>query len=323
TLDTFVDSSWYFLRFCSPHDATRPWDPDRLAYWAPVDQYTGGAEHATLHLLYARFVVKALRDLGWLTFGEPFVRLYNQGLVISAGAKMSKSRGNVVNPEAIVNTLGADTVRAYLMFLGPWNLGGEWSDRGIRGIQRFLVRVWRLVLETKDREAATGSDPVGERAIERLTHRTIARVTDDLERFRFNTQVATLMEYERELGARAESAVVGTPIWREAIRTLLLLLAPSTPYLAEELWFRLGLPYSIHHQPWPVHRPEVMAPEEVTVLVQVNGKVRDRLALPMALDPAEVERRARSSARVRRFIDGHQVTHVVYIPDTLINLVTD
>lgn len=322
TMDTFVDSSWYYLRFCSPHDAQRAWNPADLAYWCPVDQYIGGAEHATMHLLYVRFIAKVLRDLGFVNFGEPFTRLYNQGLVISGGLKMSKSRGNVVNPDDFVTTLGADTVRAYLMFLGPWDQGGDWNDASIQGLHRFLVRVWSLVLKTKDLHTAEDRSAEVERQVRRLTHQTIRRVTADIERFRFNTMLAALMEYTNALSRLTNDPVAGTPAWHEAMRTLLLLLAPVTPFVTEELWFRLGLPYSIHQQPWPIWEERLATAEEVTVVVQVNGKVRERLTVPVDTSESAIEALALNSGRVQRFLDGQPISSRVYVPGKLINLIT-
>ncbi|MGH2457409.1 MAG: leucine--tRNA ligase [Chloroflexota bacterium] len=322
TMDTFVDSSWYFLRYCSAHDWTRAWNAEKLDYWMPVDQYIGGIEHATMHLLYARFFVKALRDLGLVSFGEPFTRLFNQGIVVSGGFKMSKSRGNVVNPDDFVSTLGADTVRAYLMFLGPWDQGGDWSDRGIHGVYRFLNRVWSLTLDTRDLSRPEGADQAAERELRRLTHRTIRRVTDDVEKFRFNTMIAALMELANALARFADGATAGTPAWREAVEALLLMLAPIAPYICEELWFRLGLPYSVHQQAWPIWEASLVAEEMVTVVVQINGRVRDKLTVPVDTTRQAVEDLARNSDRVRRYLDGASIANVVYVPGKLLNLVT-
>jgi leucyl-tRNA synthetase len=322
TMDTFVDSSWYFLRYCSPNDAKHAFDPELTRFWMPVDQYIGGAEHATMHLLYARFFVKALRDMGRLSFDEPFTRLFNQGLVISGGRRMSKSRGNVINPDDFVTTLGADTVRAYLMFLGPWDQGGDWSDKGIQGIHRFLNRAWALVLDTAERSAPENVALADEREIRRLTHQTIRRVTDDLDKFRFNTALAALMEFTNGLGKFVEGPAVGTSAWKEAIRSFLLILAPIAPFMSEELWFRLGLPYSIHQQSWPTWSEAVAAEEAVTVVVQVNGKVREKLTVPVGVSKPEVETLALASDRVRRFIDGSAIATVVYVPGKLLNFVT-
>jgi leucyl-tRNA synthetase len=321
-MDTFVDSSWYFLRYCSPHDSKNAFNPELTRFWMPVDLYIGGAEHATMHLLYARFFVKALSDMGLLTFGEPFTRLYNQGLVISGGRRMSKSRGNVVNPDVFVSKLGADTVRAYLMFLGPWDQGGDWSDKGIQGVYRFLNRVWALVLDSQDSPKDDGIAPEDEREIRRLTHQTIRRVTDDLDKFRFNTAIAGLMEYVNGLMKYAGSRAAGTTAWTEAVKSLLLVLAPIAPFMTEELWFRLRLPYSIHQQPWPTWDERLAASEAVTVVVQVNGKVRDKLTISAGVAQAEVETLALSSDRVRRWIDGASISNVVYVPGKLLNIVT-
>jgi len=322
TMDTFVDSSWYFLRYCSPHDQKAAFDPKQTAFWMPVDLYIGGAEHATMHLLYARFFVKALRDIGLLGFDEPFSKLYNQGLVISGGRRMSKSRGNVVNPDDFVTKLGADTVRAYLMFLGPWDQGGDWSDKGIQGIYRFLNRVWTMALDTKDAVAAEGTNPADEREVRRLTHQTIRRATEDVERFRFNTMLAALMEFTNGLGRFVGTDVVGTPAWKEAMRSLLLLLAPSAPHLSEELWSRLGWPYSIHQQAWPGWDESLLAVAESVVVVQVNGKVRDKLTVPVGVSKGEIQKLALGSDRIRRFVDGAPIANVVYVPGKLLNIVT-
>jgi leucyl-tRNA synthetase len=322
TQDTFVDSSWYFLRYCSPHDSKHAFDPELTKFWMPVDLYIGGAEHATMHLLYARFFVKALRDIGLVDYSEPFTKLFNQGLVISGGRRMSKSRGNVVNPDDFVSTLGADTVRAYLMFLGPWDQGGDWSDKGIQGVHRFLNRVWSLVLDTASASSPEGTDPAAERELRRVTHQTIKRVSDDIDKFRFNTMIAALMEMSNALIRLGVGNVVGTPAWKEAIRSSLLMLAPVAPFMTEELWSRLGLPYSIHQQSWPDWDPALAAAEEVTVVVQVNGKVRDKLVVPVGVSKPEVETLALNSERVRRYVDGNPVSNVVYVPGKLLNIVT-
>jgi leucyl-tRNA synthetase len=322
TMDTFVDSSWYFLRYCSPHDSKNAFNHELTRFWMPVDLYIGGAEHATMHLLYARFFVKALRDMGLLSFGEPFTRLYNQGLVISGGRRMSKSRGNVVNPDEFVSKLGADTVRAYLMFLGPWDQGGDWSDKGIQGVYRFLNRVWGLVLDTRSERKDDGIDHQDEREIRRLMHQTIRRVTDDLDKFRFNTAIAGLMEYVNGLTKYVDTPSVATRAWTEAIKALLLVLAPIAPFMTEELWFRLGFPYSIHQQAWPSWDERLAASVAFTVVVQVNGKVRDKLTLSAGVAKAEVETLALNSERVRRWIDGASISNVVYVPGKLLNIVT-
>mgnify|MGYP005844901673 CR=1 FL=1 len=326
TMDTFIDSSWYFLRYTSPHDDTAPWDAEKAAYWMPVDQYMGGAEHAVMHLLYARFWIKALRDCGLLYFDEPFIRLFNQGIITKDGAKMSKSRGNVVNPDDFVSKMGADAVRAYLMFIGPWDQGGDWSDQGIAGVSRFMNRVWSLVEAA--REAGTTPDgnvdgaSAAVRELRRWTHKTIKRVTEDIERFRFNTMLAALMEFTNYLGSVQGTAVTHTPAWKEAIETLLLLLAPSAPHITEELWARRGLPYSIHSQPWPAWDEALVAEEQITLVVQIDGRVRDRLTVPASIAEDEAKSQALASPNVRRFLDNKRVATVIYVPGRLVNIVT-
>ncbi len=320
TMDTFMCSSWYFLRYTSPHYDKGPFDPEKVRYWMPVDLYTGGAEHAVMHLLYARFFIKAIRDMGLVDFGEPFKRLFNQGIIIAEHQKMSKSRGNVINPDAYVAELGADTVRAYLMFLGPWDQGGDWSDSGISGISRWLGRLWNLVLGGY--EAKTG--PASERAradLQRVTHQTIRRVTSDIERFHFNTMIAALMEFCNYLARVKEAGNVSVASWNEAIETLLLLLAPAVPHITEELWERTGHTYSIHNQSWPQWDEALARDEEVTLVVQVNGRVRDRLLVPASISEEEALEMARGSQRVRAHTEGREIVRQVYVPGKLVNLV--
>jgi leucyl-tRNA synthetase len=321
TMDTFVDSSWYWYRYLSPHENDRPFDPDKVAYWTPVDQYTGGIEHAILHLLYSRFWTKALADLGLVNHREPFLRLFNHGVILGEdGEKMSKSRGNVVDPDDLVARLGADTVRLYLMFIGPWSQGGPWSSRGVAGVQRFLQRVWALVTETLDVPVDTAEDEQA-RALRRLVHWTIKQVTDDFETFSFNTAIARMMELVNELSRLRETAVVRMPVWREALETLVLLLAPGAPHLAEELWQRLGKPYSVHQQSWPAYDPALAAEETVELVIQVNGRVRDRLMVPAAIDEDEAVARARELERVQAYLAGKRIERVVYVPGRLVNFV--
>ena len=332
TMDTFIDSSWYQVRYCSPTEATGPVDREQARYWLPVDQYTGGVEHATMHLLYARFYWKVCRDLGLVEGDEPFIRLYNQGIILGEdNEKMSKSRGNVVNPDDYVGTLGADAVRCFLMFVGPWDQGAAWSSTGIQGTARWLHRVWTLVLEPP---VTSGQSPVaGNQALEtgnwkletrdavRIMHKTVRKVGDDLERFRFNTMLAALMEYTNFLGRAKETALYSTPTWEEAIEKLLLLLAPSAPHLAEELWARTRRPYSIHRQAWPAYDADLAADEMLTIVVQVNGKLRDRLTVAADAAEAEVRELALASDRVRASLNGRDPAKAVYVPGKLLNLV--
>ena len=247
-----------------------------------------------MHLFYARFFIKALRDMGLVDFGEPFTRLFNQGVIIAEKHKMSKSRGNVVNPDGYVSELGADAVRAYLMFVAPWEQGGEWNDSGISGISRWLNRVWNLVTGKYRRgsKASPADKEQAERALSRVTHQTIRKVTQDLERLRLNTMIAALMEFTNYLARVKEEGAVSVSAWKEASDTLLLLLAPTSPHLAEELWQQMGHSYSIHNQSWPKWDEELAKEEEITLVVQVNGKLRDRITVPASITEAEARKLA-------------------------------
>jgi len=323
TMDTFVDSSWYWYRYLSPHDQEHPFDLAKMAYWTPVDQYTGGIEHAILHLLYSRFWTKVLADLGLVNHREPFARLFNHGVILGEdGEKMSKSRGNVVDPDELVARMGADTVRLYLMFVGPWEQGGPWSSRGVTGIQRFLHRVWRVVTDTAGVTVDRADDAAAHR-LRQAMHRTIRAVTEDFEHFGFNTAIARMMEFVHDLYRLKGSDLVRTPAWREAIETLVLLLAPGAPHIAEELWERLGKPYSVHQQSWPAFDPALAAEESIELVVQVNGRVRDRILVPAGIDEETAIAVATSSERVRPYLDRRAIRRAVYVPGKLVNLVLD
>ena len=320
TMDTFVDSSWYFLRYASPRFREGPFAAIPAEQWCPVHQYTGGAEHAVLHLLYVRFFTKALRDLGLVSFDEPFLRLFNQGTILAGRMKMSKSRGNVVAPDEYVATLGADVVRLYLMFIGPWEGGGNWSDSGINGVARWVNRLWELCL--RDSGALPKSGGAGDRAIVRLVHQTTRRVVTDVERFKFNTAIAALMEFTNTLSPAYEGKEVSQGVWREAVRHLLLLLAPMAPHLAEELWERSGGSYSIHTHQLPRWDDALAAAEEATLVVQVDGKVRDRITVSAAIGEGDAKQTALSSLRVRQHTGGRELEKVVYVPGRwLVNVV--
>ena len=312
TMDTFVDSSWYFLRYVSPDFDEGPFDPTRVRSWNPVDQYTGGAEHAVMHLLYARFFTKVIRDLGLIDFGEPFLRLFNQGTVLSGRMKMSKSRGNVIAPDDYVHNLGADVVRLYLMFMGPWEGGGDWSDSGINGVARWVNRLWDLCL--KPTGALPESEAASDRAVMRKTHQTIRGVIEGLERFKYNTALAAMMELTNEMSPAYDAGSVSRGAWNEAVESLLLLLAPMGPHLAEELWERTGHSYSIHNQPLPEWDEALAAIEEATLVVQVNGKVRDRIAVPASISEGDAREAALTSERVQAYTNGKQVDKVVFVP---------
>ena len=321
TMDTFVDSSWYFLRYASPDYAVGPFDPRTVGQWNPVDQYTGGVEHAVMHLLYARFFVKALRDLKLLDFDEPFARLFNQGTIVFQHRKMSKSRGNVVAPDEYVERMGADAVRCYLMFLGPWEQGGEWSDSGINGVARWLNRVWELTR----RDPSELDSPVSEEAardLTRLVHQTVRKVTEDVERFKFNTALAALMEYTNGLSRVWERGDVSRELWEEAIERLLLLMAPMAPHISEELWERTGRRFSVHSRSWPEWDAGLAADAVITLVVQVDGRLRDRIEVPVSITDDLARETALQSRNVQRHTEGREVARVVYVPGKLVNVVT-
>jgi len=326
TLDTFIDSSWYQYRYLSPHETKAPFDPAKGRYWLPVDQYTGGIEHAVMHLLYTRFWTKVMRDLGLIEFGEPMKRLFNQGDILGPdGFRMSKSRGNVVNPDDLVEQYGADVIRAYLMFIGPWDGGGPWNPQGIEGIVRFLGRVWSLATATAGGAAATtedGGEPIRARDVEYWIHRTIQRVTEDFEGFQFNTAIAALMEFTNFLQRVRGTSLALSPLWGEAIRTLVLLLAPMCPHIAEEVWVEhLHQPYSVHQQAWPVFDRAKASAAQVTLVLQVNGRVRDRVEVPAGITEGEARDLALKNARVRQFIEEKPVANIIVVPGKLVNVV--
>ncbi|MGH2560645.1 MAG: class I tRNA ligase family protein, partial [Thermomicrobiales bacterium] len=322
TMDTFVDSSWYWYRYTSPGENHSPFDPTRAAQWCPVDLYCGGIEHAILHLLYARFITKVCRDLGLTDHGEPFVRLRNQGMILAEeGTKMSKSRGTQIAPDDLIRDHGADALRLHLMYLGPWDQGGPWNSRGITGMESFIRRAFRVVTETAGNSIDGPVDEAQRRELVRLTHRTIQRVTTDIEAFQFNTMVAALIEFTNELMKLKDGTVARTKEWRTAIETLVLLMAPSTPYVAEELWQRLGKPYSVHHQSWPEFDLELAKRETVEIVVQVNGKVRERFSAPVDLPEAAAVEQALAIARVKEHVGDRVPARIIYVPGRLINFV--
>jgi leucyl-tRNA synthetase len=318
TIDGFMCSCWYFLRYCSPHDSNAPFDPKEMKYWMPVDIYTGGAEHAVMHLLYARFFTKAIRDMGLIDFGEPFKKLFNQGIIVADHQKMSKSKGNVVNPDAYVGELGADTVRAYMMFLGPWEQGGEWFDTGISGVSRWLNRVWNLALEEYEPNIV---DAQAVKELERFTHQTIKKVTGDMDRLRLNTMIAGLMELTNYLNKVKESANVSKKDWQNSIESLVIMIAPTAPHLAEELWHRLGHSGSIHNHHWPQWDEVLAKDDEITLVVQVNGKLRDRPTVPASITEEEAKKMAQSSDKVQPFLQGKTIVNIIYVPGKLVNIV--
>jgi len=307
--DTFLDSAWYFLRYPSADRGDVPFDPALTKKWLPVASYIGGNEHAVLHLLYSRFITMALHDIGHVGFEEPFAKFRAHGTIVKDGAKMSKSRGNVVVPDEYIEQWGADTFRMYLMFLGPYQEGGDFRDAGISGIRRFLDKVWGLVEDVR----AEADAPAPEGALTRAMHRAIGKVTRDTETLNYNTAIAAMMEYVNALRD-------GTPA-RAHVEPLALMLAPYAPHFAEECWERLGHAGSVMDADWPAFDPTAALEDEVEVVVQVNGKVRARLHLPRGTGEAAAVAAAKSDAAVRRFIDGKDIRKVIHVPDKLVSLV--
>jgi len=310
TMDTFVDSSWYMYRYVDPKYEKAFMNAELGKKWLPVQQYTGGVEHAILHLLYMRFMAKALRDMGELWFDEPAIRFRYQGTIVFKGRKMSKSRGNVQTPDAYVEKYGADTLRLFMMFMGPWVDGADWDAAGIEGVHRFLRRVWEM--------AQSEAQPAGPRDpdLDRAVHRTIAKVTDDLQTYSFNTAVAAMMELSNALHHAAG------PSRDEGVATLLLLLAPFAPYVTEELWERRGGRASIHQQRWPAFDPAIAAANEVTLVIQIDGKVRDRITAAAGISQSAAEDLAKASPKVKAALDGREPARTIFVPDRLVNFVT-
>jgi leucyl-tRNA synthetase len=315
TMDTFVDSSWYFLRYCDPHNSEAPWRRDLADFWMPVDEYVGGIDHAIKHLLYARFFVKVLNELGLVGFREPFQRMFHQGWVRQGGSKMSKSRGNVTAPDQLAERYGADAIRLYILFKGPADQDIEWSEDDIEGTARFLRRLWRVVGEVAERAAASAGE-AAPRSMTRKAHETIARVTDDIDRrFQFNTPIAAVMELVNEL-ARSPDA----PDARFAAETAVSLIQPYAPHIAEELWRRLGHERLWKH-PWPVADPAVLERDTFELVVQVNGKVRDRFPVEASVPEDELVALAKASPRVQAQLNGKEIRRTVVVPRKLVNLV--
>ena len=330
TMDTFMCSSWYHLRYLSPDCTDGPFNSDEYRYWMPVDTYTGGAEHATMHLMYTRFFHKANRDMGIETGAEPMLQLRNQGQILAGdGFRMSKSRGNAVDPDEQVARYGADTVRAFLMFGYRWSEGGPWNDGNIQGVVRWLGRVWDLVQRMQEADVTdSGHAENGDSRllgdVVRSTHQAIQRVTHDFEEFEFNTVVSELMKLTNAIlaaEAGAGSGFIDQPQVRESVLTMLTLMAPVTPHLAEELWQQLGQPYSIHRQPWPEADAALAADELVTLVVQVNGKVRGKVEVPVGIEQPEAERLARAVPNVTRAFGERTPRRVIAVPGKLINFV--
>jgi len=336
TMDTFVDSSWYYMRYACPEYDEGALDLERVNYWLPVDQYIGGIEHAVLHLLYSRFFTKVLRDMGMLKVDEPFARLLTQGMVLKEGAVMSKSKGNVVDPDEQVHKYGADTARLFILFAAPPEKEMDWNDQAVEGAFRFLHRVWRMVhgrlpvikdlRETPVRLDQLSGSP---RELYRLTHKTIQKVTDDIEdRFHFNTAISAVMELVNAIylfevpEPKGEEREQARRVLREAIKTVVLLLGPFTPHITEELWHELGHATSLFDEPWPAYNEEALKEEQILIIVQVNGKVRNRLTIPANAPEEEIKKAVLADERTRKFIEGKTIKNVIVVPRKLINVVT-
>ena len=324
TMGGFACSSWYFLRFCSPRDEERPFDPAAARYWMPVDLYVGGLEHAVMHLLYARFWTKVMQDAGLVDFAEPFRRYRPQGVVHSplptvtgaVGKRMSKSKGNVITPDSVVQAHGADALRLYELFIGPFDQNLLWDTEGINGVDRFLSRVWDLC--TRPYEGRTGE---ADAALLRRLHKTIQKTGDDIAEMRFNTAVSGLMIFVNELADAMRAGTLSTAAWRQCTDALILLLAPMAVFLSEELWHRRGGEGSVHQQRWPAYDPALAADQRVTIVVQINSKLRDRVELPADAGEEQVRDAVMALPRVAEQLKGKQIAKVFYAPGRLINLI--
>jgi leucyl-tRNA synthetase len=329
TMDTFVQSSWYFLRYCSPRFAQGPLEREETEYWMSVDQYIGGIEHAVLHLLYARFFTKVLRDLGFVSIDEPFINLLTQGMVIKDGSKMSKSKGNVVDPDSLIKVYGADTARLFSLFASPPERDLEWSDQGVDGSYRFLNRVWKLVFELAPLISNAGplkstrsmSGDAGK--LRRAIHKTIKKVTEDVEeRFHFNTAIAAIMELVNSISSfEAKKNPSCAPVLKEAVESVVLLLAPFVPHIAEELWEGLGHGGGIESASWPMYDAEAVVEDELTIVVQVNGKLRGKVTVAAVATEEQVRAAALADEKVLAHLEGKTVRKIVHVPGKLLNIV--
>ena len=320
TMDTFMCSSWYHLRYLSPKYDQGPFDLKEYDYWMPVDTYTGGIEHANMHLIYTRFFHKACRDMGITKGPEPMIQLRNQGIILGEDSeKMSKSRGNVIAPDKLVKKYGADTVRAYLMFFARWDMGAPWNSYGIEGTARWLKKVWTTILD--DSSTPKKANPNTLRNLKRKVHQTLQSVTHDFEYFEFNTVISSLMELMNVISSAKEQGAYGTEEWNEAVDIYLRMMAPATPHIAEEIWSLLGKPYSIHTQGWPIFDPEAAREETIIIPIQVNGKLRERLELPVTVTKEEAISAALKSEIIQKHLAGSEPKNIIFVPQKLINFV--
>lgn len=328
TMDTFICSSWYYLRYTDPHNDKMPFARDKVNYWAPVDQYIGGIEHAILHLLYSRFFTKVLRDAGLVDFAEPFTNLLTQGMVLKDGGKMSKSKGNVVSPEEIISQYGADTARLFILFAAPVDRDLDWSDEGVAGAYRFLRRVWRImeIFEDRIKSASDDYDTAAltdeEKELRRVLHATIKKVTEDIrDRFMFNTAISSIMELVNAFYVFQDSQTINPGLVREVSLNILKLLAPFAPHITEELWRVLVGQDSIHQQQWPQYDADATVQAEVEIVLQINGKVRDRIMIATGISREEMEAAAKANARVQELTAGKTIVKMICVPDKLVNVV--
>ncbi len=328
TMDTFVCSSWYFNRYCSPDLKDKPFDPDQVNYWMPVDQYIGGVEHAILHLMYARFFTKFLYDIKMLDCQEPFSNLLTQGMVLKDGSKMSKSKGNVVSPEDIILHYGADTARLFILFASPPERDLEWSDQGVEGCYRFLNRIWRLVQDYAPQFGGdlasinTASLNPKDKELYYKVHATIKKVSEDIqERFNFNTAISAIMELSNELNSYRDVAEKNQALLKLAVENLLILLSPFSPHICEELWQQIGHQDSIYLEPWPRYNPEALILDEIEMVIQISGKVKERIKVPINTAKEELEQMTLKNPKIMALTDGREIVKIVVVPNKLINIV--
>jgi leucyl-tRNA synthetase len=322
TMDTFVDSSWYFYRYCDARNDRMPFDPAKVAYWFEIDQYIGGVEHAILHLIYSRFFTKMMRDIGLVKNAEPVKRLFTQGMVIADGAKMSKSKGNVVSADSLADRYGADTARLFILFAGPPEKEVDWRDERAEGIYRFLGRVYRFATRNVERAqtGGNGGAPEADRKILRKLHQTIRKITEDFEsRWHFNTSISGIMELVNDLYAE-EARLSGATV-AEVLEKLTLLLGPFAPYLAQEISEELGREGVVFRETWPAYDPELAKEDLAEIVVQVNGKLRSHIHAPFGTPGDVLKARALEDSKVRAFIEGKQIVKVIVVPDKLVNIV--
>ena len=317
TMDTFMDSSWYHLKFTSPGDLDVPFAKEKIDNWSPVDQYMGGAEHAVMHLLYARFFNKVLRDLGYLNFDEPYKRLFNQGVMLARHMKISK-RNNPLNPQPLVDKYGTDSVRAYLMFLGPWDRGGDWSDSGINGIYRWLNRIWEMMTTKYHEKKVLDLDS---KNLSQISNKTTKDILNGMRNFRFNTSIATLMEYSNILSKIKQNGTISNSDWQDACKRLLIHLSPICPHISEEIWNILGNKSSIHLQSNPTYNEDLIEKSTFILIIQVNGKLRDQIELEKNTSKEDIKKYLYNSEKIQKYITGKKIIKEIYIENKLINLV--